>query len=164
MYSQRKAKQQAKVPQVIIIDDREKMPWPIPRVFKVKTGRLVTGDYSFEGYEHICAIEKKSGFEEFVQNISGQHRERFKKSLERLAQLKYKAFVIEANIGHAKRAIRDLPKTRLSVESVYYWLAQIQVAYGIPVYLAGKGTFTKRLIIEHLFRSMAECLVKEVPQ
>lgn len=159
-----KRKRRDQVPQMVIIDDREKMPWMLPSMFDVKTRRLQTCDYAFEGYTHLCGIEKKSGFPEFIQNISGKHRERFVRSLERMAKLKYKAFVIEASIHEAKRAIRDLPKTRLTVNSVYFWLTKIQIDYGIPVYLIGSGAFSRKLIIENLFCGMAQCLIKETAQ
>ncbi len=159
-----KRKRKDQVPVMVIIDDREKQPWTLPSMFDVKTRRLQTGDYSFEGYTHVCSIEKKSGFPEFIQNISGKHRERFERHLARMAKLKYKAFVIEGSIHEAKRAIRDLPETRLTVNSVYFWLTKIQIEYGIPVYLIGSGSFSRKLIIENLFCGMAHCLLKETAQ
>lgn len=55
---------------------------------------LTSGDYSITGMEHLIAIERKS--KEDLYSTLGQHRERFERELQRLAEMPRAHVVIEA--------------------------------------------------------------------
>ena len=58
----------------------------------VKVEHIKTGDYVIEGYEDLCAIERKGTIQEFSQNI---YQKRFVKELERLEDIKYPFVILE---------------------------------------------------------------------
>ena len=72
----------------ILVDTREKTP-----LFTgAKVIKLDTGDYTFEGYEHELAIERKSSVYEFARNIT---EKRFNDWVRRLAEFKHAYMVCE---------------------------------------------------------------------
>ena len=150
-----------KWPVTVLYDDREKTPWDfLPSTFFVtKRVRLKTGDYTLAGFEDTIAIERKSGFEEFIQNISGSDRNRFRQTLVRLSVFKYKFIVIEDSINNLQAVINNLPaKARITFISVLYWITLIETKYGIPIVFTTKKPSVKKLIIEYLFKGIIEAL------
>jgi len=91
-------------PFTVLIDNREKAAFPftgIPSspnrtwVIPTKQVYLPTGDYAIEGCPGI-SLERKSIAD--LYSTLGQHRERFKRELERLSELDFAAIVIEASL------------------------------------------------------------------
>lgn len=83
---------------VVIIDTREQTPYPFTG-FKNWIGATIeralpAGDYSVEGMEHLLALERKSLADLIGSLMSG--RQRFLRECERLAELTYKAILVEA--------------------------------------------------------------------
>jgi len=63
---------------VVLYDDREHKPWLfLQSDYEMKRKRLKCGDYTIEGYEDIVAIEKKSGIEELLNDLTGKYRPTF---------------------------------------------------------------------------------------
>ena len=81
MTVQKPAQELAREP-VIVVDTREQKPYRFTRC-QVKT--LPTGDYSLVGLEDCIAIERKSAAD--LAGSLGAGRTRFRRELERLAQL-----------------------------------------------------------------------------
>lgn len=135
---------------VVLVDDREKKEWKL--AYTTKKVRLETGDYSFAGHQNRIAIEKKNGWCEFLANLSGQDRERFKAALMRLAAMPVKYIVIEDSFDMLPRALRELPKkARITEDSVYHWFNWIVVTLGIPVLLIGRSPRIKQRNIDKFF-------------
>ena len=156
-YALRKKITKKKWPLTILYDDREKNPWVLKSMyFKMKRQRLITGDYTIDGYTSRVAVEKKSGLHELVQNISGIDRKRFKSTLERLSKFEHKYFVIDGTLDDIDLVLKKLPsKTRIDKVSVCHWLTLISVKYGIPVIFLGNKNSTRKLILEKLFVHIA---------
>jgi len=136
----------AKPNYTIVQDDREKHPWGKLHM-PVKVKRLKTGDYTIEGFEGEVAIEKKSGFVELLTNLSTPTRPRFVRFLQRLSEYPLKVLVVEQvcssyAISHAVQQVRYKSKGRcqLNEETLWYWIGEIQVRYGIPMLMADKRT------------------------
>lgn len=152
-----KNKATQKWPVEIIVDDREKKAWTFYDVkFKTKRKRLAIGDYSINGYEGVIAVEKKSGFAELMGNISGAKRKKFRIFLGRLSRVKHKYFVIEDSLENVDDAIKQNRQTRLTPESILYWLSVIEVEYGIPVLLVGKNVKLRKEMVHQLFSRIVE--------
>lgn len=139
-----------KIPR-IIVDSREKQPWVLKNYIMCKKA-LQTGDYTFEGFENIFAIERKRSFGEFIYNISGVDRERFRRELNRLKKIIHSFIVIEDSIDSIKQHLDKLPlRVKIDEYSVYYWLMYIQVVYGIPVIITGANKHNQQTMIYLLF-------------
>lgn len=147
---------------IILVDDREKKPWKFPNDsgYKLQTQRLKIGDYTFKGAEEIVAIEKKSGWQEILTDISAKYRPGFKKFLERLANLPLKCMVIEDDITY----MNDSPNFkygRLKVDSLIFWYNKIILEYEIPIILIGKKNLhLKARLISNVFITMEQEWVK----
>src|SRR5271167_3689962 len=93
---------------VILIDSREQCPLAF-RGVETRDATLKTGDYSCEAagvdMRDSCAIERKS-VDDLLSCIGGQ-RERFERELERLAQIKFRALVIEGTLTEVVEATAD---------------------------------------------------------
>lgn len=141
----------------ILQDDREKYPWEFsPRRYSVTVQRLDTGDYTIEGLEQKVAIEKKGDWSEFLYNISSVDRKRFLRTLSRLAEYPYPIIVIEDCIRNLPKALAKIPGTRLTIDSVYYWLTRIQIEYGIKVLLIGTRADHQRRFLEQMMKVLLE--------
>src|SRR5712671_6356324 len=84
----------------ILIDTREQVPLAFCG-FATERATLSTGDYSCvsDGVDlrDVVAIERKSVSD--LLGCIGQQRERFERELERMAQLRFRAIVIEATFS-----------------------------------------------------------------
>jgi ERCC4-type nuclease len=101
--------------------------------FKFVKRRLPVADYTIKGYEDIIAVERKSGFKEFIGNLTGKKRMKFEKYLEKLAEYELGILVIEENLNSLQRVFRELKFSRMTPEGVFHWVNKIVVEYGIPV-------------------------------
>jgi ERCC4-type nuclease len=89
----------SKVPRpVVLIDTREQAPFDFTAYNNWIAGQSVatlpTGDYTVLGMESVMALERKS-LNDLVSTLM-HNRERFIRACERLAELRYKAILIEA--------------------------------------------------------------------
>ena len=131
----------------IVQDDRERKPWKfLSEKHTIVRRRLKTGDYSIDGWEDKIAIEKKSGWGELLANLSKGDRPRFLRFLQRLSQYEAKVMVIEqpltervvhATVQRVKRSSHG--KCQLSEDTVWYWVAEIEGRYGIPIIAIERG-------------------------
>jgi ERCC4-type nuclease len=113
----------------IVIDSREQRPYRYPGAV-VKA--LNAGDYSVEGAEHLVAIERKSKSDAF--NSLGRNRGRFEREVQRLAELRYAAIVIESTLADFLRtpAFSQM-SARAAARSLLTW----SVKYRLPMFWAG---------------------------
>ena len=155
-YLPKERKVKVKWPVTILYDDREKLPWLIKDIrFKYLRKRLEVGDYTFENWEGIIAIEKKGSWDEFLSNISGRNRAWFKSVLHKLKKCKYPMIVIEDDFANLPKALRRLSGTKLTTDSVYYWITKIMVEYNIPVLLIGRKRSVRNGVLLRLFEALA---------
>jgi DNA excision repair protein ERCC-4 len=108
---------------IILIDTREQSPLAFPG-FTTERASLKTGDYSCrcEGADlrDVVAIERKS-VSDLLGCIGGE-RDRFERELERLAQLRFRALVVEASLAEVIAATAGRKLTpRMVTGSVMAW-------------------------------------------
>lgn len=113
-------------PYTIIIDTREQSAFSFrdirsdsregggPIILKTERKALKSGDYSIDGVQERCAIERKS-LEDLFHCV-GSDRERFLKQLERLNELECAALVVEADWP---RVLKGCPHSQLKPKTVY---------------------------------------------
>lgn len=107
----------------VLIDNREQRPLRFPPDLGVDCGgaTLPTGDYSVRGFTHVIALERKS-ISDLVATLS-QGRARFEEELDRLAEYRWKAILIEGDQvdieGHVYRS-NMLPKSVLGSLRAFY--------------------------------------------
>lgn len=77
----------------VIVDNREKKPYKFPGL-DVRYDTLDVGDYTYEGFEHVFAVERKS-LDDLASSV-GTDRERFENEIQRAQDLEEFAVVIEA--------------------------------------------------------------------
>ena len=144
----------------IVHDDREKRPWTfIESVYgAMEKKRLKCGDYSIKGFEDIVAIEKKSGIGELFADLTGAYRETFKRFLKRLSKYPVKCIIVEngfsdSNINSVLYTLKKKSngRSKLSHDTMYYWVSEIMCRYGIPILFMDKGTMKK--VLPYVFES-----------
>ena len=64
-------------------------------------------------------------------------------------------FLIEDDVGNAARVIRSL-NTRMTEESVYYWINEITHTYGTPVIMLGARSNTYIPMVNIFFDKLIE--------
>lgn len=80
---------------IILQDTREQTPWDFTFYgHEQKVKGLKTGDYTIEGYEHLCCIERKRTTGEIAVNL-GSKREPFMKEMARMQEFQHKFIVCE---------------------------------------------------------------------
>ena len=143
----------------IVYDDREKQPWMfLEDTWAMEKKRLKVGDYSFEGYEEAVAIEKKSGMGEMLKDLTGDYRKTFKRFLKRLSAYPVKCIVVENELraSSVESIIRGLHyrsngRSQLTEETVFYWVGEIMMVYGVPVLFVERAM--RKKVIPFLFES-----------
>jgi ERCC4-type nuclease len=117
----------ATFPGVVLIDDREKAPYPftgfradacqhrLPLVVPTRRQRLASGDHSVLGLERCVAVERKSLADLF--NTIGQRREAFHEELRRLNHMPRAAVVVEATWEQVLQS--PPPESRLPPKAVF---------------------------------------------
>lgn len=144
----------------IVYDTREQRPWLfLSKRWPMKRKHLKVGDYSVEGYEDVIAIEKKSGINELLSNLTGKERPRFERFLKRLSKYPVKAIVVEEpfiqyNIRMNIVKLRKISASRLTIDTVYYWTAKIIAKYGIPIIFVSKDS--RHSLVVHLIERAIE--------
>lgn len=136
----------------ILYDDREKNPWTfLEDNWPMKRKRLKVGDYTIQGLEDKIAIEKKSGLQEILTDLSGKKRKPFERFLKRLSDWPVKSIIVEEPLSSntlysALTILRKKSKGRskLTASTVYHWVAVISSKYNIPI------IFTDKYILKHV--------------
>jgi len=143
----------------VLYDKREKHRWVLP--YKMEKAHLKTGDYTFEGYEDIVAIEKKSGLVELLNDLANGYRPTFERFLKRLSKYPVKVIIVEDTLSELSisRALMFIKKksggkARLTAKTIYYWVAEIACKYGIPVVFVSKSA--KMNLLPDIFRACFE--------
>jgi ERCC4-type nuclease len=133
-------------PPVVLIDDREKRPLPLPnsRVQRLEG----CGDYSLEGFEDVVRVERKSLGDLYM--CVGSERERFKRSLAKLAKLPYRAIVIEASFADILAGFQysDVHPHQ-AVGSIIAWSTR----HGLPIWLAGDRRAAAGIVLKILCKA-----------
>lgn len=143
-------------PVTILYDNHEKHPWMfLKQDWPMKRVHLKVGDYTIEGYEDKVAIEKKSGIEELLRDLTAKYRPTFVRFLRRLSKVPIKVIVVEGSLSDVPVAVKAIQlkskgKSELTKEAIYYWLAQITVKYKIPVIFTGNSWKTPVWVVKHL--------------
>jgi hypothetical protein len=119
----------ATFPGVVLIDDREKAPYPftgfradacrrrLPLVVPTRRQRLATGDYTLEGFEGRVAVERKGNGAADLFNAIGQRREAFHEELRRLDAMPRAAVIVEATWEQILQS--PPPESRLPPKAVF---------------------------------------------
>jgi len=144
---------------VILQDDREKEPWTLPWDVEVK--RLKVGDYTIRGYENVIAVEKKRDLRELLDNLTKQDRPRFKRFLKKMEEVPLKCIVVGEelsyrNITHTLQQLKEDSngRSKLTIETVKYWIVEMSVGYGIPMLFVSKQMLND--VLRKLFPRMVE--------
>jgi len=147
-----------KWPLTIYVDDREKKGiWNFNHAqFKFVKKRLPVADYTIKGFEDIIAVEKKSGFKEFIGNLTGAKRPKFEKYLDKLSEYELGILVIEGNFNSLQRDFRTLKFSKMTPEGVFHWVNKIIVEYGIPVIMMDCKGHNKDLFLYQLFDQLLQ--------
>jgi len=117
-----------KSPQIpkIIYDTREKRPFKFS-YFKIKKKRLITGDYTFAGWEKVIAIERKGCIKELFSNLSSRDRVRFKKNLLKLSKYPVRCIIVEDIKLQIKQKEQELEKWKNQLDKLYQDKAQTTI-------------------------------------
>ena len=152
----KKKKPEEKWPFTIWYDDREKKGrWVIGHMkYKMVKKRLAVADYTIKGYSDIIAVEKKSGFKEFIGNLTGKKRAKFEVFLDKLSKYPLPILVIEGNFNSLPRVFRELKYSGMNIEGVYHWVNKIIVEYGIPVICMDCRGDDKNTFLYHMFNAL----------
>ncbi len=127
-----------------IVDTREQRPLKLPGAVR---GTLPTGDYCCcLAHLGTVAIERKSAVDLFA--CVGRERERFERELARLAALRFRALVIEADLGE----LLETPPARSHVHpsAVLGSLTAWSWRYSLPVWFASDRITATRLVLRLL--------------
>jgi len=84
-------------PLIILVDTREQLIPPFPEGVVVEMTTLHEGDYTTRALDGIAVVERKSE-SDFTSSLTWG-RERFERELERLRTYRWKAIVIEGDLG-----------------------------------------------------------------
>lgn len=113
---------------VVIIDTREQDPLPISRLETVRAG-LQSGDYSFQGGEHVFAVERKS-IDDLVGCCTGENRERFEREMHRLRGFRFKRLLI---VGSKRTIEAQGYRSKIKPAAVLHSLAAWECRFDLPV-------------------------------
>ena len=124
-----------KIPKpIIIVDTREQLPFTFTRfsnwIAETNKKKLDDGDYSVQGMEHLLSLERKS-LADLIATLL-QHRKRFFKLCERLAQYRWRALLIEASYEDIKSPYGE-EYTQAHPNAVSGSLDALEAKFGIPV-------------------------------
>ena len=141
-------------PLILIRDTREQKPWRSD--FETVTKKLATGDYSFYKFEDIVAIERKYNLKELYTDLSGNKRSWFLGVLNRLSNYPVRCIIIEDNFENYIKTLRYIPKTRLTQDTIPYWINEIMFSYNIPILFVGKSFRKSKDILNRFLLNLFE--------
>ncbi len=84
-------------------------------------------------YEHIIAVERKSGVSE-LYSATGTERERFENELVKLSKLQYKYIICEFTMVDL---LNDAPPGKLDPKAVFGSIHAWMIKYDVPFIFAG---------------------------
>lgn len=121
----------------IVVDTRERRPFFFRSALK---RTLKTGDYSISGLENRLCIEKKGKSD--IYACIGRDRNRFKKELERMAEMDYAAIVIECSLMEfLMRPVFSRVNPKAAINSIISWT----IRYGVHVFFASDRRHAKAI-------------------
>lgn len=126
---------------VLVIDSREQTPLPITRLETVRAG-LQSGDYSFQGGEHLFAVERKS-IDDVVSCCTGENRLRFEREMHRLRGFRFKRLLI---VGARWMIEGQRYKSQIKPAAVLHSLAAWEMRFDLPVVFAEHPTQAAALV------------------
>ena len=136
---------------IVAVDTREQIPYFVlmaPDCPRVETCRMTlkTGDYSIVDYTDQIAIERKS-LDDFWGSITRERR-RFEREIQRLAEIPFRAVVVE---GTFNRAVDTGARGRkIAPASITGTVASWAVKYGVPFYFLKDRTHAERFTLQFL--------------
>lgn len=149
--------------ETILVDTREQTPWEFEnvyfhgekRTFPTRRATLKSGDYTLEGLESFAAIERKS-LTDFLSSIT-RGRDRFKREMERLADFRSKAIIVEQPLDDAFNA-REFGSL-VNPDSIAGTIASWGARYGIQ-FLFCRNRASAQFVALH-FLNQAKRLFEE---
>jgi len=127
-------------PFTILVDGREKAPYRFtglttdaadgrrPIIVPTEWAQLKTGDYAIQGMEDLVTIERKSMTDLF--STLGQHRDRFEREHQRMAEFKRAVVIIEATWWEMTKFPPE--RSKLNPKTVFRTALSWHVRYGVP--------------------------------
>ena len=148
---------------IVICDTREQKPLNLAHysssVRDVVRAKLITGDYSVRGYEHLLSIERKDNVGELATNVA---EKRFWEEMGRLQKFKYKFVLCSFDVDDILRypigtniPKKMWPKLKITPGFIMYKISDIQVGYDIPVIFAGDADNAAYLAV-NIMKRMVE--------
>ena len=128
----------------IIIDTREQQPYAFDG-WKTISKKLDFGDYSLEGYETDCAVERKSFADAY--GCVGRSRHRFERHLDGLRRMLRPLIVIESGLAEFATPPR---RTRVTAAQAIGSYISWSCTTGIPVVWTGSRAFAERVTLRWL--------------
>ena len=129
----------------IIKDTREQKGWNFlpdqkpknPKCLGMVSKKLDCGDYSVQGLEDLCVIERKVGFTELINNMTPKSSKvRFEKEMDKMLPITYKYILVETNL--TQDLIKSsTPQSRVPYKVVLDWIFDINLKYGVNVMFVG---------------------------
>ena len=138
---------------VIIVDTREQLPFSFPGTATIRHG-LRAGDYSVLGFEDQVAVERKSLAD--LYGTVGKGRDRFERELEKLAEMKHAAIVIESTWYDITRNPPE--RSEVHPRAVLASLEAWEQRYGVSVHAYGRRALAERLTFRKLERFWRDAL------
>src|ERR1043165_40572 len=127
----RETRAKPKLRPYVLIDTREQRPLRFAPELGVDCGsaKLDAGDYSVRGFTAHIALERKS-VGDLIQTLS-HGRERFENELDLLAQLRWKAILVEGRRGDVEAGIY---RSLATPQSIMGSLRAIWMRWGVPTF------------------------------
>lgn len=122
------------------------------RVKKLQVSDYSISDASGQDLDGVIAVERKS-LENLLSDTTGSNRERWERCLARLAQVRYRAVVIEADWGRLRGPFKH---TAVNPTSVRGSLIAWQLRHGISFWMAGSRAEGEELTRRLLLRGLIE--------
>jgi ERCC4-type nuclease len=129
---------------IVLCDTREQAPPPFPDGVVLERATLGEGDYTTPALRSIAVIERKS-VGDFASTIT-HGRDRFEREIERLRAYRWRAIVVEGELGEVYRASAVHP------HSVIGSIASFLARSDLPTLFAANRASAGRLIAGALRR------------
>lgn len=146
----------------IVRDTRENNGWIFEEEEKVSgkcrlistvSNKLDAGDYSILGLEQIVCIERKSGFDEILGNLSKtEYKQRFLREMELLKEIEHPYILIESILNQSMFSL-SIPQSRVPISRVVKELVSISHDYHVNVMFVGDSG---KRIARYIFEDVAK--------
>ena len=136
---------------ILVIDSNESddplfLPHPPKKLILIMEG-LETGDYSVKGFESEVTIERKK-IPDLLKCLGGD-RERFRKEIERMKVMEWKAIAIQ---GSESELYQYHDFSQMEPENVRQQIVSINIRHGIQFYFNPSREGLERWILDHLIK------------